>query len=220
MTTYSTISNALLAIGAAARSSTVTALRDNTLALMEGDTTLPQFPAGGLLLLDSQEPLTDTSTVTFDPTDLSGYNLLIVFASYQGSSNGSLDVDVRPTSGTWRTVSRAGNAAGVNTRRNEIHFIGNANNHGGGAAGNGNIVFGIGIVGSDASGTGMSRTDSQRDSAGSTANVSGQGLHTFADAVDEIRVTSPGTISGTTEDDRGMFLLYGVRSGTIEGTQA
>ncbi len=46
MTTYSAISNALLAIGAAARSSTVTALRDNPIAISEGSTSAPVLSAG------------------------------------------------------------------------------------------------------------------------------------------------------------------------------
>lgn len=77
MTTYTTITNALVAVGAKPFATTIQALRDNPLAIAENDPSVPTALRSYILL--ATIPTTSGSTWTASGLDLTTFNFLVVF---------------------------------------------------------------------------------------------------------------------------------------------
>jgi hypothetical protein len=85
MTTYTAISNTLVAVGAKPFASTIQALRDNPIAIAEGDDTAPRIVARARAF-EFLPRVTDIGTTAVGYTDLDPKNIYLFFAEQLASS--------------------------------------------------------------------------------------------------------------------------------------
>jgi len=183
----------------------LTAMRDNPIAMAEGDSTA--IVVGGTLSwVERQEPTSDVAAITFT-TSLTGESasaaVVDVIGQWAGGSGGYWTVGVRASGGTWRTIGRTGVLA---TNPGAIYvrwMVENIDN-----------LDGSNVVRSTATGwyagtsTAFDRS-SAANAYGVTASiVSGGGYSSFAETIDEIRVSSvTSTYEGSNADQRTIATL-------------
>ena len=116
MTTYTTITNALVAVGAKPFATTIQALRDNPIAIAEGDATAPSIlpaianksAAGGVGTYAFARRTTGTADVSFGSTlagsDLSPTSASAIVGPGLGGTNAATLSAGSALSGTWRCM--------------------------------------------------------------------------------------------------------------------
>ena len=112
MTTFTTITNALVAVGAKPFASTVQALRDNPLAIAEGDPTAPKIQPQALR---HRPIISGASAATQTFTGLDDYSGVEfeVFAVATGGTGGSIQFSFSTDGGaTFSTVQALGSVSG------------------------------------------------------------------------------------------------------------
>lgn len=168
----------------------------------DGDGSMSWADAGGgWEVVSAQTPTSDVSNVSW--TGLSGYKALrVTFICQITSGSGRMQLQVRPTGGTWRTLAFSdsqGNAAGWMTGDYGVYNIDGATGL--------SLVFAVGnSAGHD--GASLDNTEST-DLEESGGQVSG-GYTSYSGAIDELRLDpNSGSIEGSTAAQRGVFILEG-----------
>ncbi len=157
-------------------------------------------PNTGWVEIDRQEPTSNVNNVTF--TGLGSYKTIrITWAASlsTGALGNGVDIQVRPTAGTWRTIGRAD--MDDNTGRSH-HGITTISNNGGSEKliiCNGTSTIGAQIM--DRSNATQSRE----------SGIIHGGYSTHDTTIDEARLDpSTGQWEGTTADRRGVFICEGL----------
>jgi hypothetical protein len=202
MTTFTTISNALVAVGAKPFATTVQALRDNPIAIGEADSSVALALLGGRkILLETIQPPVDTTAVTF-LTNISGYRDIEVefFLTKTGANTNPAAVEIRTTAGSWRTMGNAG--SGSSSRSIAGAFLIQNIDNGDGT----NLRISRGTWSESA--IGLLDRSNLNTSWNSVIATDGFRYSSFTETINEVRVTCT-TIEGDTADARGVFKLYG-----------
>lgn len=206
MTTYVTIANTAIDQDSPGTQPLFTALRDNPIAIAEGDTLAP-FIHGVPYLLERQEPTTDVSAIEFT-TDISdGYGAVVVEIIFQALTNTSVPtVEVRATAGTWRAVATgAGSPTGTNFQTMRVIVTNVDNDDGTG------VVRAYGIHGYSSVTTSFDRSSNNKST---NSGVIISGYSAFAETIAEIRFANTSTFEGSSADNRAIACLYGIKRST------
>lgn len=171
---------------------------------MNAGATAPEWGnVGGLTRLEAQQPLSDVSAITF-ATDISAYSRIMVeFVGQLSDSGASVDLQIRTTAGTWRTL-----ASSVSTNSTSQTILarfegGNINN-----ADGSNLRRGVGHSGRINATLDRSANTAVATSATGTL-ILGYSSHT--ETINEIRLllSGTGTIEGSNADQRAVAILHG-----------
>lgn len=163
----------------------------------------PLAAASGLTRIDTQQPTTDVTAITFTG-DVSTYKGIIVDFVGQISDNGaSVNLQIRTAAGTWRTVAQSMATAGATSIIWARFECLNINNAEGSNIRRASVIGGRIIAALD------------RSDATQLANSNGgiPGHSSFTETINEVRLllNGTGTIEGSTADQRAVATLYGVR---------
>lgn len=205
MATWTTITNALVAVGAKPFATTIAALRDNPIAIVEGATGAPGI-AGGLELIEVLQPTSDGNDITF-LTDVSIFRDIVVeVAASRTAAYNSLDLEIRASGGTWRRIAYVD--AGVSFAKFRVS---NINNQDGSSVILGwcEAAFGVtaGVVRADTLNTAFDQ---------GTSRI--HGYSTFNEVIAEVRLITNGAgdFEGSDASLRSVARLYGYRGFTRE----
>lgn len=202
MTSYTTVPTTSIDQDSPVTQPLMTALRDNPLAIQEGDSSAPRV-AGAYYVLERQEPTTDVSAIEFS-FNISGEREIIVEFTGQLASPAGIAVEIRASGGTWRRVFESAATAGsadMIACRVVVANISNAD--------------GTGVR----TAWGVAFTDTLSfDRSAFTAQLAGSGRGGYdsnAETIVQARVAATtGNIEGSNADARSFATLYGTTSAT------
>lgn len=190
MATWDPPSDAELDVDKPIKAVDIRRIRDLSQAMAEGASGAPSL---GWLNVSSQEPTSSVSSLTW--TGLSAYHELRVMGIWSGvGTPTSIDLQIRATAGTWRTISSS-NAPSANV---EQMFHGEVWNY--------DRVDGDVVVGKILAPEGTATLD-RTGRAATGAYESSVGYSTYAEVYDELRVlVTGGSMSGVAAS-RAFFML-------------
>lgn len=111
MTAYTTLLDAVFAVGSAIRGSTGKALRDNLAAVTEGDSTAPRIAAKAVRGFDLID-LSGTGSVEVDVTGIGGGVIMYIGSVGGGSANDEMIIETSDDGGaTWSSQTKVGFSA-------------------------------------------------------------------------------------------------------------
>jgi hypothetical protein len=210
MTTYTSITAGQVAVDAAIDTALMTALRDNPVAISEGDSTAPRI-AGVPYLDERQEPTSDVAAITFS-TDITGKAAVIVKA-WGGISNMGFEfnVDVSDGAAAWRTMARYDdNTTSTDDSFNLGVYIDNIDNN-----------DGTGVVRAYILHAGVVSLAFDRSAANIGIPFGIPGTDTItnyysshSETIDQVRFSTSGTFEGSTADKRTIAELWTIDRAT------
>lgn len=160
----------------------------------------------GWTLLETQQPETDVSTVTF-ATDISSYVSVRVEAlAEMGTSGAYVQLEYSPDGSTWRTIALGATATQASGLTVNFWEIPNVNDADGSAL---RIAHNIHTATKTAN-VDRSNQATNFNGAGIDTQAGTGGYTSYDEAMTYLRLTaSSGNIEGSTADRRGVFRLWG-----------
>lgn len=167
---------------------------------VSGNPTISATGSNAWTLLETLEQSADGTTMTFT-TDIANYSAVRVAFLGELSSNGdTIDVQIRVTAGTWRTVFTSDATTATNSTLMADVTVFNIDNGDGT-----NVRRAFGISAGSAAGLDRSAATAIIGSGGV-----GVGYSSHTETINSIRILGSNPIKGTTADERAIAQLWGI----------